>query len=96
MVSDWTRWQRRNRRYHGVSFAVSHFIHLAALIALARLDQELFDPVTPKSVKEKLQAAAPAGSVVRQYKNMHELKPAFENGNNLKWIQHELQSLPSK
>jgi hypothetical protein len=61
-----------------------------------RLDQEQFDPVTPKSVKEKLQAAAPAGSVVLQYKNMDELKPAFENGNNLSWIQHELKSLPSK
>ena len=37
-----TRWQRRNRRYLGVSFAVSHAIHLAALIALARTDAELF------------------------------------------------------
>jgi len=45
-ASDWTRWQRRNRRYLGVSFAVSHFIHLAALIALARLDQELFWKLT--------------------------------------------------
>ena len=41
-----TRWQRRNRRYLGVSFAVSHFIHLAALIALARTDQELFWTLT--------------------------------------------------
>ena len=31
-----TLWQRRNRRYLGVSFAVSHGIHLVALIALAR------------------------------------------------------------
>jgi len=37
-----TLWQRRNRRYLGVSFAVSHAIHLAALIALAQLDAELF------------------------------------------------------
>jgi methionine sulfoxide reductase heme-binding subunit len=44
--NDWTRWQRRNRRYLGVSFAVSHFIHLAVLIALARLDQELFWKLT--------------------------------------------------
>ena len=41
-ANDWTRWQRRNRRYLGVSFAVSHFIHLAALIALARIDHDLF------------------------------------------------------
>src|SRR5579862_5617320 len=37
-----TRWQRRNRRYLGVSFAVSHVVHLVALIALARVDAELF------------------------------------------------------
>ncbi len=41
-----TRWQRRNRRYLGVSFAVSHAIHLAALIALARTDAELFWTLT--------------------------------------------------
>ena len=31
-----TRWLLRNRRYVGVSFAVSHFIHLIAIIAAAR------------------------------------------------------------
>ena len=46
VVSDATRWQLRNRRYLGVSFAVSHFIHLAALIALARTDQALFWTLT--------------------------------------------------
>jgi methionine sulfoxide reductase heme-binding subunit len=43
---DFTRWQRRNRRYLGVSFAASHVIHLVALIALARTDQELFWKLT--------------------------------------------------
>ena len=41
-----TRWQRRNRRYLGVSFAVSHGIHLVTLIALARTDAELFWTLT--------------------------------------------------
>jgi len=41
-----TRWQRRNRRYLGVSFAVSHGVHLAALIALARTDATLFWTLT--------------------------------------------------
>jgi hypothetical protein len=41
-----TQWQRRNRRYLGVSFAVSHAIHLAALIALAQTDAELFWALT--------------------------------------------------
>ena len=44
--SDATRWQRRNRRYLGVSFAVSHFIHLAAILGLAALDRELFWKLT--------------------------------------------------
>src|SRR5260370_8563427 len=44
--SDATRWQRRNRRYLGVSFAVSHFIHLAAILGLATLDRELFWKLT--------------------------------------------------
>jgi hypothetical protein len=41
-----TRWQRHNRRYLGVSFAVSHFIHLGAIIALATLDRALFWQLT--------------------------------------------------
>jgi sulfoxide reductase heme-binding subunit YedZ len=36
----WTSWQRRNRRYFGVSFAVSHFTHLAAIAALRRVAPE--------------------------------------------------------
>lgn len=39
---DFTRWQRRNRRYIGVSFAISHFIHLAAIVALGVVDRALF------------------------------------------------------
>ena len=46
LPSDATRWQRRNRRYLGVSFAVSHFIHLAAIVSLATLDRELFWKLT--------------------------------------------------
>lgn len=44
--SDATRWQRRNRRYLGVSFAVSHFIHLGAILALASVDRALFWKLT--------------------------------------------------
>ena len=33
----WTRWQLRNRRYLGVSFAVSHTVHLLAIFALGRV-----------------------------------------------------------
>jgi hypothetical protein len=41
-----THWQRRNRRYLGVSFAASHLIHLLALIALAQVDAALFWTLT--------------------------------------------------
>jgi hypothetical protein len=38
----WTRWQRQNRRYLGLGFAVSHGIHAAAIISYAVLDPERF------------------------------------------------------
>ena len=41
-----TRWQRRNRRYLGISFAVSHFIHLGVILALASVDRVLFWQLT--------------------------------------------------
>jgi len=59
-----------------------------------RLDQELFDTVTPKVIQEKLRAAAPAGASVMLYKDLQEFKAAFGDGKNLPWLQHELQSLP--
>src|SRR5688572_22329353 len=36
----WTRWQLRNRRQLGVSFALSHFVHLLAIMALGRIAPE--------------------------------------------------------
>ena len=33
-----TRWQRRNRRHLGVTFAASHALHAAAIIAFASMD----------------------------------------------------------
>jgi hypothetical protein len=46
MPSDATRWQRRNRRYLGVSFAVSHFIHLGVIVTLAMMDPAVFWKLT--------------------------------------------------
>jgi methionine sulfoxide reductase heme-binding subunit len=34
----WTRWQRRNRRYLGVTFAASHGIHAIAIACFATMD----------------------------------------------------------
>ncbi|WP_029587456.1 hypothetical protein [Bradyrhizobium sp. URHD0069] len=33
----WTRWQRRNRRYLGVTFAASHGIHAVAIVCFAAM-----------------------------------------------------------
>ncbi len=42
-----TRWMMRNRRYLGLGFALSHFVHLAAILTLARLDSSFeVDTVT--------------------------------------------------
>lgn len=42
----WTLWLRRNRRYIGVSFGASHFLHALAIAAFAWLDPVLFGRVT--------------------------------------------------
>jgi DMSO/TMAO reductase YedYZ heme-binding membrane subunit len=34
----WTKWQRRNRRYLGVTFAASHALHGIAILAFAQMD----------------------------------------------------------
>lgn len=43
-----TRWLRRNRRYFGLSFAMSHAIHLAAIVTLARTDPVTFATLSTK------------------------------------------------
>lgn len=42
----WTRWQKRNRRYLGLSFAVSHAIHAVAIVTFARMDPAGFAEAT--------------------------------------------------
>src|SRR5260370_1474133 len=42
----WTRWQRRNRRYLGVTFAASHAIHALAIACFAAMSPELFVQAT--------------------------------------------------
>ncbi|NWH09012.1 MAG: hypothetical protein HXY22_10290 [Alphaproteobacteria bacterium] len=44
--SEGTRWLRANRRYLGLSFAVSHFVHLGAILLLLRMDPVLFHTLT--------------------------------------------------
>ena len=42
----WTRWQRRNRRYLGLSFAASHAIHAVAIVTFAKMDPAGFAEAT--------------------------------------------------
>jgi DMSO/TMAO reductase YedYZ heme-binding membrane subunit len=42
----WTRWQRRNRRYLGLSFAASHAIHAVAIVVFAKMDPAGFAQAT--------------------------------------------------
>lgn len=42
----WTRWQRRNRRYLGLSFAASHAIHRVAIVIYANMDPAGFADAT--------------------------------------------------
>jgi len=42
----WTRWQRRNRRYLGVTFAGSHGLHAIAIAAFAVMDPPGFMAAT--------------------------------------------------
>src|SRR3954447_18699916 len=42
----WTRWQRRNRRYLGVTFAASHGIHAVAIGCFAVISRPLFMEAT--------------------------------------------------
>ena len=50
LLGSLTRWQRRNRRYLGLAFAVSHALHLVAIVAFARLDPVAFWQVTNTSM----------------------------------------------
>lgn len=40
--SPFSSWLRSNRRYLGLSFAMSHFIHLCAIVSLANFYPEIF------------------------------------------------------
>ena len=41
-----TRWQRRNRRQLGVTFAASHALHAAAIFAFAKMDPAAYAAAT--------------------------------------------------
>jgi len=46
MPNAFTRWQLRNRRYLGLTFAASHALHAGAIIAFAKMDPAGFATTT--------------------------------------------------
>lgn len=58
-----------------------------------RLDDQMAETATPRSAVEKMRNAVPPGATVLTYKNKDEFKAAFEDGKNLDWIKHELESV---
>jgi len=59
-----------------------------------RLQDATFETTTPKAAKEKLRAAAPAGSTVVIYKTAEEFNAAVRSKSELAWIEQALRSLP--
>jgi hypothetical protein len=58
-----------------------------------RLDNSLFESNNPTQVREKLRAAAPVGTNILIYKTLDDFKIDFQDGKNLEWIQHQLESI---
>jgi hypothetical protein len=59
-----------------------------------RLQDALFESNTPKTAKEKLRAAVPAGATVTIYKSPEEFNAVVRGKKELEWIEHELHSVP--
>lgn len=59
-----------------------------------RLQQVLFEQMTPLAAKEKLRASAPANSTIAIYKTPDEFNAVVRDNKDLQWIRGELQSLP--
>ena len=59
-----------------------------------RLQDAIFDPITPKAAKEKLRASVPAGSTVVIYKTPEDFNAVVRSKTDLAWIKRELRALP--
>ena len=59
-----------------------------------RLQDATFEPITPKTAKEKLRAAVPTSATVVMYKTPEQFNDVVRSKKDLEWIQHELRSLP--
>jgi len=58
-----------------------------------RLQDAIFDSITPKAAKERLRATVPAGSTVVIYKTPEEFNTMVRSKTDLAWIEKQLRSL---
>lgn len=58
-----------------------------------RLQDAMFDRITPAVAKQKLRAAAPADTTVVIYRTPEEFNAVVRNNKDLEWIQQQLRSL---
>ena len=59
-----------------------------------RMQDAIFDQITPQAAKEKLRAAIPKNSTLLIYKTQEEFNAVIRDKKELDWIQNELRSLP--
>jgi hypothetical protein len=61
-----------------------------------RMQQNIFSTYTPPAVKEKMRAAAPAGTTFAFYQTVPDYMAVFGKvSTNLDWVKHELRMLPN-
>ena len=58
-----------------------------------RMQQNIFETDTPTAAKERLRAAALAGTTFAFYKTVQEFNAAFPGSVNPEWMEHELRML---
>jgi len=58
-----------------------------------RLQERIFQPVTPKAAKEKLRAAVSGKGTVVIYKTPKDMEKMLSGTRELEWIEHELRSI---
>jgi hypothetical protein len=58
-----------------------------------RLQEQLFQPITPTAAKEKLRAAVSGKGTVVIYKTPEDMDKVVSARKELEWIQHQLQSI---
>ena len=59
-----------------------------------RLQEQIFEPSTPKAAKEKLLAAGRRSGTIVVYKAPKEMDKVVSESKELEWIKHELDALP--